>query len=74
MKTVRTTLKINKNLKLTMDRYALENGITLQEILNRAIEEYLDKIMNNQPRKIVFYDQPIGGKINNLTRSDYYED
>ena len=38
---IRTTLRINENLKRQAEKKALQDDLTLQEIFNQALEDYL---------------------------------
>jgi len=71
---VRTTLRIEKNLKKEADQLALEQDTTLQNIFNKALIAYLAKDAKKQARKIVFKTHNLGVPLDNLRRSDYYED
>lgn len=72
MKLVRTSLRLKSNLKKEAERIALDKNTTLQEIFNRALEEYLNKAAQNKVRKIVFKTHNLGKPLDNLTRADYY--
>ena len=69
---VRTTLRIEKNLKKEADKLALEQDTTLQNIFNKALETYLAKDAKKQARKIVFKTHNLGINLDNLTRDDFY--
>ena len=69
---MRTTLRIKENLKKTAERRALEENTTLQEIFNRALENYLRRDAKRQARKIVFKTHNLGVQLDNLTRDDFY--
>ena len=71
---IRTTLRLKENLKKTAERKALQDDITLQEIFNRALEEYLDKDARNEAKKIIFKIHHLGEPLDNLTRDDFYPD
>ncbi len=67
-------MRLKENLKKTAERKALQDDITLQEIFNRALEEYLDKDARNQAKKIIFKTHHLGEPLDNLTRDDFYPD
>jgi len=71
---IRTTLRIEENLKKTAEHKALQDDVTLQEIFNRALEEYLKNQAKKKAKKIVFKTYHLGKDLDNLTRSDYYPD
>ncbi len=71
---VRTTLRLNENLKKTAEKKALQDDVTLQEIFNRALEEYLEKNARCEAKKIIFKTHSLGEPLDNLTRDDFYPD
>ena len=46
---VRTTLRLKENIKRSAEKKAHEDNTTLQDIFNRALEEYLEKDAKNRP-------------------------
>lgn len=68
----RTTLRLEEGLKNTAERVALEERTTLQDIFNRALKVYLEKMGKNKAKKIVFKTHNLGEPLDNLTRADYY--
>ncbi len=71
---VRTTLRLKENLKKTAEKKALQDDITLQEIFNYALEEYLEKDARQEAKKIIFKTHHLGEPLDNLTRDDFYPD
>lgn len=71
---VRTTLRLKENLKKTAEKKALQDDVTLQEIFNRALEEYLEKEARREAKKIIFKTYHLGEPLDNLTRDDFYPD
>lgn len=69
---VRTTLRLEENLKNTAQRIALEESTTLQDIFNRALEQYLEKESKRLAKKIIFKTHHLGKPLDNLTRDDFY--
>lgn len=69
---VRTTLRIEKHLKKNAEKKALQDDVTLQEVFNKALEDYLEKDAKRQAKKIVFKTHDFGVPINNLKRGGYY--
>jgi len=71
---VRTTLRLREDIKRNAEKKAHEDNTTLQEIFNRALEEYLEKDAKKQAKKIVFKTYHLGKNLDNLTRDDFYPD
>ncbi len=69
---VRTTLRIEENLKKTAEHKALQDDMTLQDIFNRALSHYLEVQSKIEAKKIVFKTHNLGKPLNNLRRADYY--
>jgi len=69
---VKTTLRIKENLKKAAEKVAFEEDKSLQEVVNRAIEAYLETQGRRKAKKIVFKTHDLGVPLDNLTRSDYY--
>ena len=69
---VRTTLRINENLKKSAELKAMHLNITLQEIFNRALAQYLELDAQKQAKKIVFKTHNLGEPLENLKRADFY--
>ncbi len=71
---VRTTLRLKENLKRTAEKKALQDDVTLQEIFNQALEEYLEKDAKKEAGRIIFKTHHLGKPLDNLTRDDFYPD
>lgn len=71
---IRTTLRLKENLKRSAQNKALRDDVTLQEVFNRALEEYLEKGAKIEAKKIAFKTHDLGSPLNNLTRNDFYPD
>lgn len=69
---IRTTLKIEENLKKSAERKALEEDTTLQDIFNKALASYLQNQTKKKAKKLVIKSFDLGVALDNLTRSDYY--
>ncbi len=69
---IRTTLRVKENLKKAAEHRALDENTTLQEIFNRALENYLRGAAKKQAKKIVFKTHNLGVPLDNLTRDDFY--
>ncbi len=72
MQLVRTTLRLRKDLKKAAERKALERETTLQNIFNRALENFLRKEAKKEAKKIVFRTHNLGEPLDSLRREDYY--
>jgi GR25 family glycosyltransferase involved in LPS biosynthesis len=70
---IRTTLRIEEKLKKDAERKALEDDITLQEIFNKALEDYLKKAAKKEAKKMIFKSYHLGEPLDNLTRDDIYD-
>lgn len=69
---VRTTLRIKQHLKESAEKKARHMKLTLQEIFNNALAEYLEQDAKTQAKKIVFKTHDLGEPLDNLKRADYY--
>lgn len=74
MQLIRTTIRLNEQLKKSAERKALEENKSLQEIFNRALERYLEEEGKKEAKKIIFRTHHLGESLDNLTRDDYYQD
>lgn len=69
---VRTTLRIKENLKKSAEFKALQENISLQDIFNQALEQFLNKQAKIEAKKLVFRTHKLGAPLDNLTRDDFY--
>lgn len=74
MQLVRTTVRLQAALKKAAEKQALEEDTTLQDLLQNAVIDYLDKKAKSKAKKIVFLTHDLGVPLDNLTRDDYYPD
>lgn len=74
MQLQRTTLRLKSYLKKAAEEKALEENTSLQEIFNQALAAYLETDAKNKAKKIVFRTHDLGVNLDNLTRSNYYDD
>ncbi len=51
MQLVRTTVRLNEQLKRVAERKALDENTSLQEVLNRALERYLEEEGRKEAKK-----------------------
>ncbi len=72
MALARTTLRIDQKLKKAAQKSALESNTTLQDVFNRALQEYLAGTAKEKAHKIAFKTHDLGEPLDNLRRSDYY--
>ena len=72
MQLIRTTVRLNEQLKKSAERKALDENKSLQEILNLALEKYLEEEGRKEAKKLVFKTHNVGKPLDNLTRADYY--
>jgi hypothetical protein len=72
MSTIRTTLRLEPELKHAAEKQAIENGTTLQKLFNDALDQYLNTRAKTKAKKIVFHTHDLGKALDNLHRSDYY--
>ena len=73
MKLTRTTLRLRVDLKKQAQKMAFEEGTSLREVFNLALEKYLKDKANGKTKKIIFHTHDLGEKLDNLTRDDFYE-
>lgn len=71
---IRTTLRLNKQLKYTAEKRAIEMNTTLQDIFNEALKQYLEQDAKKMAKKIVFKSHDLGEPLDNLKRADYYQE
>lgn len=74
MQLIRTTVRLNQHLKKFAEQKALEENKSLQEILNRALERYLEEEGKKEAKELVLKTHHLGEALDNLTRDDYYQD
>ena len=72
MQLTRTTLRLRSDLKKMAEKYALEKDATLQEILNNALEEFLNNTYKKKAKKLIVPTVDLGEPLDNLTRKDIY--
>ncbi|OGK46433.1 hypothetical protein A2963_01540 [Candidatus Roizmanbacteria bacterium RIFCSPLOWO2_01_FULL_40_13] len=74
MQLIRTTLRIKENLKEALEKRALEEKKTLQDLFNAAIEKFIHEEAEKKAKRIIFRTHDLGEKLDNLRRKDYYSD
>ncbi|MBI3103438.1 hypothetical protein HYZ05_00700 [Candidatus Daviesbacteria bacterium] len=70
---VRTTLRIEENLKKSAERKALDEDTTLQDIFNKALASYLQNQTKKKAKKLIIKSFDLGVPLDNLTRDDIYD-
>ncbi len=71
---IRTTLRIEEKLKRNAEQKAIQDNLTLQEIFNKALEDYLNEEAKKKAKRIIFKTHHLGEALDNLTRDDFYPD
>ena len=72
MQLVRTTIRLDEKLVRSAKYKALQENKSLQQILNRALERYLEEEGKKKAKKIIFKTHNLGVPLDNLRREDYY--
>lgn len=73
MQLIRTTLRIKEHLKDAIEKQALEDKKTVQDLFNSALEFYLQERAQRKAKKIIFKTHDLGIALNGLKRKDYYK-
>ena len=71
MQLTRTTVRLQEAIKKAVEKQALEEDTTFQDILQRALHAYLATRAKVRTKKIVFKTHNLGVLLDNLTRDDY---
>jgi hypothetical protein len=74
MQLIRTTIRLKEELKKSAERKALDDDMSFQDVLSRALEKYLEEEGKREARKIIFKTHRLGEPLDSLTRDDYYSD
>ena len=72
MQLVRTTVRLQAAIKKAAEKQALEEDTTLQDLLQRALADYLTKSAKGKARRFVLMTHDLGAPLDNLTRDDMY--
>ena len=72
MQLVRTTFRLQGALKKAAEKQALEEDTTFQDILQRALGDYIAKSAKEKAKKFVLHTHDLGVPLDNLTRDDIY--
>jgi len=74
MQLLRTTIRLDHVLKKAAKQKAIEENISFQDLMQRALKNYLIFESKKKAKKIIFKSQAIGAPLDNLTREDIYAD
>lgn len=74
MQLLRTTLRIRTELKKAAEKKALEDNVSLQDLFNKALQEYLQNSGRKKASEIIFKTHDLGQPLDGLRREDYYPD
>lgn len=74
MQLVRTTVRLQALVKKQAEKLAFEKELTFQHVVNDALKEYVQKQAKKTAKKIVFFTHDLGVPLDNLRRSDYYDE
>lgn len=72
MEKIKTTLRIEKDVKKASEAMAVREGLSLQEIVNIALKEYTYKTIKKIPLSKRLKPRPMGAKFKELPREIYY--
>jgi hypothetical protein len=74
MQLIRTTIRLKENLKKRAEKKAIDENMSLQDLINRAVEQYLQNGDQRRAKKIFFKTHHLGQPLDNLTRDDFYSE
>ena len=69
---IKTTLRIDENIKKMAEAMSVKEGVSLQEIVNTALKEYTYKTIKKIPLSKRLKPRPMGAKFKELPREIYY--
>lgn len=72
MNMVRTTLRMEKDLKKQAELVAVKENTTFQSVVNQALRENLGKRAKRRAKLLVIPKLSVGVPLDNLTRDDFY--
>ena len=72
MKLTRTTIRIQTDLKKAAEKVAIDMDTSFQDVVNRALEDFIEKLEEKKVKKIIFKTHDFGEPIDNLVRDDFY--
>jgi len=71
---VRTTIRLPEPLKKAIEKQAVEENTTFQEIVTRALHHQLQEGAKRKAKKFIIPTVDLGVPLDNLTRKDFYPD
>jgi hypothetical protein len=71
---VRTTIRLPEPLKKAVEKKAIEENTTFQEVVTRALHTELRNHAKKNAKKLIIPTFDLGVPLDNLTRDDYYPD
>ena len=74
MQLVRTTLRLDSDLKKSAEMLALKNNQSFQDIVATALKDYLKNSAKNEAKILFLPSHDLGAPLDNLTRDDYYDE
>lgn len=72
MEKIKTTLRIDKDIKKASEAMAVREGVSFQEIVNLALREYTITTEKKPPLSKILKSKNMGMKVKELTRALYY--
>lgn len=74
MQLTRTTVRLNPTIKKAAQTKAIDMNVSLQDLFNKALENYLQQLAEKKAEKLVFHSQDMRVKLDKLSREDIYAD
>ncbi len=74
MQLVRTTLRLDSNLKKSAEMLALKNDQSFQEVVATALREHINTSAKNEAKIFFLPSHDLGTPLDNLTRDDFYDE
>ncbi|PIR42222.1 hypothetical protein CO058_01670 [candidate division WWE3 bacterium CG_4_9_14_0_2_um_filter_35_11] len=72
MEKIKTTLRIDENIKKMAEAMSVKEGVSLQEIVNVALKEYTSKTIKKIQLSKLLKPLAMGAKFKELPREIYY--
>ena len=69
---IKTTLRIDKDIKKASEAMAVKEGVSFQEIVNLALREYTITTEKKTTLSKILKSKNMGMKVKELTRELYY--
>ena len=71
---MRTTMRIEPNLKDQIQRLAQKQNMSMQALCNLALRQYLDDTNKKSAKKLVLHAKDLGAHLGTITRDDIYDE